>query len=78
MADSLGILFSRSSASPAQRFPHRLGMGFGDAEEGAGGAFGAAVALLPVLEGAGLMPMSAANWVWLSFSRRAELENPPL
>jgi hypothetical protein len=28
-------------------------MGLGDAEEGAGGAFGAAVALLPVLEGAG-------------------------
>ena len=28
-------------------------MGLGDAEEGAGGAFGAAMALLPVLEGAG-------------------------
>jgi hypothetical protein len=28
-------------------------MGLGDAEEGAGGAFGAAVALFPVLEGAG-------------------------
>ena len=28
-------------------------MGLGDAEKGAGGAFGAAVALLPVLKGAG-------------------------
>lgn len=35
-----------------QRFQHRLGMGLGDAEEGAGGSFGTAVALFPVLEGA--------------------------
>ena len=32
---------------------HRCGVAFGDAEEGAGGAFGTAVALFPVLEGAG-------------------------
>jgi hypothetical protein len=44
MADSPEILFNRSGASPVQRLKHRLGMGFGDAEEGAGGAFGAAVA----------------------------------
>ncbi len=36
-----------------QRLQHRLGMAFGDAEQGAGGAFGAAVALFPVLQGAG-------------------------
>jgi hypothetical protein len=36
-----------------QRLQHRLRVGFRDAEEGAGGAFGAAVALFPVLEGAG-------------------------
>ena len=34
-----------------KRFQHGLGVAFGDAEEGAGGAFGAAVALFPVLEG---------------------------
>jgi len=39
--------------SPVERLQHRCGMGFGDAEEGAGGAFGMAVALFPVLEGAG-------------------------
>jgi hypothetical protein len=33
-----------------KRFQHRLRVAFGDAEEGAGGAFGAAVALLPVLQ----------------------------
>ena len=36
-----------------QRLQHRLGMKLGDAEEGAGGAFRAAVALFPVLERAG-------------------------
>ena len=38
--------------SPMQRFQHGLRMGFCDAEEGAGGAFRAAVALFPILEGA--------------------------
>ena len=33
-----------------KRLQHRLRVAFGDAEEGAGGAFGAAVALLPVLQ----------------------------
>ena len=36
-----------------QRLQHRLRVGFCDAEEGAGGAFGASVSLFPVLEGAG-------------------------
>lgn len=35
-----------------KRCQHGLWVAFGDAEEGAGGAFGAAVALLPVLQGA--------------------------
>ena len=39
--------------SPMQRLQHGLRVGFRDAQEGAGGAFGAAVALFPVLEGAG-------------------------
>jgi len=39
--------------SAMQRLQHRLRVGFRDAEEGAGGAFGASVALFPVLEGAG-------------------------
>ena len=33
-----------------QRLQHRLRVGFCDAEEGAGGAFGTTVALFPVLE----------------------------
>lgn len=36
-----------------KRLKHGLRVGFRDAEQGAGGAFGAAVALFPVLEGAG-------------------------
>ena len=36
-----------------QRLQHRFRVAFGDAEKGAGGAFGAAVALLPILQGAG-------------------------
>ena len=36
-----------------QRLKHGLWVGFRDAEEGAGSAFGAAVTLFPVLEGAG-------------------------
>jgi len=43
-----------------QRLQHGLRVGFDDAQNCAGGAFGVAVALFPVLEGAGLMPMSAA------------------
>jgi hypothetical protein len=35
-----------------KRLQHGLRMAFGDAEEGACGAFGAAVALFPVLQGA--------------------------
>jgi hypothetical protein len=35
--------------SPMQRLQHRLRVGFRDAEEGAGGAFGAPEALFPVL-----------------------------
>lgn len=35
-----------------QWLQHRLRMGSGDSQKGAGGAFGAAVALYPVLEGA--------------------------
>ena len=40
-----GLVFSR-----VKRLQHGLRVAFGDAEEGAGGAFGAAVALLPVLQ----------------------------
>jgi len=36
-----------------QRLQHGLQMRFRDAQEGAGDAFGAAVALFPFLEGAG-------------------------
>ncbi len=36
-----------------QRLQHGLRVGFRDTQECAGGAFGAAVALFPVLEGAG-------------------------
>jgi hypothetical protein len=36
MTDSLGILFNYQSASPVESLQHRLGMGFGDAQEGAG------------------------------------------
>lgn len=43
--------FPRFSAM--KRVQDGFGVGFGDTEEGAGGAFGAAVALFPVLEGAG-------------------------
>lgn len=39
--------------SPMQRLKHGLWVRFRDAQEGTGGAFGAAVALFPVLEGAG-------------------------
>ena len=39
--------------SLVQRSEHGFGMGLGDAEQGAGGSFGAAVALFPVLEGTG-------------------------
>ena len=39
-------------SSPVQRLQHGLRVGFRDAQEGAGRAFGAAVALFPVLEGA--------------------------
>jgi len=41
------------SKSPTKSLQHRFGIGFGDAEDGAGGAFGKAGALFPVLEGAG-------------------------
>jgi hypothetical protein len=36
-----------------QRLKHRFWMGLSDAEQGAGGAFGASVSLFPVLESAG-------------------------
>lgn len=49
----MGPDYSDSHPSPMQRLQHRLGMEFRDTQEGAGGAFGPAVALLPVLEGAG-------------------------
>ena len=56
-----------------KRLQHGPRVAFGDAEEGAGGAFGATVALLPVLQGARADAMNAANWLWLrpSFSRTA-------
>jgi hypothetical protein len=41
------------SASPVQRLKDGLRVAFGDAEKGAGGAFRLAVALFPVLQGAG-------------------------
>ena len=70
-----------------QRLEHRLGMGFGDTQEGPGGAFGAAVALFPVLEGAGadadergelnlaILP-STARPIRLSFFPTTESHNP--
>jgi hypothetical protein len=36
-----------------QRLKHRFGVALGDAKESAGGSFGPAVALLPVLQSAG-------------------------
>ncbi len=36
-----------------QRLQHRFRVGFRDAEEGTGGAFGLAMALLPILQRAG-------------------------
>ncbi len=54
-ADRGGMLRNAANAAVTlrvQRLQHRLGMAFGDAEQGAGGAFGPAVALLPVLQGA--------------------------
>ncbi len=39
--------------SPVQGREHGFGMGLGDAEQSAGASFGAAVALFPVLKGAG-------------------------
>ena len=70
-----------------QRLQHRLGMGFRDTQESAGGVFGAAVALFPVLECAGadadesceldlvLLP-STARPFRLSFSPTTQSHNP--
>ncbi len=44
-------LVESALASTMERLKDRLWVGFGDAEEGTGGAFRVAVALFPVLEG---------------------------
>jgi hypothetical protein len=51
-----------------QRLQHLFRMGFRDAQEGAGGAFGAAEALFSVLT-RGLMLQSGGCWWWVDLNQ---------